>query len=282
MSALAGDIGGFGPLLRHWRKRRRLSQLDLSLDSEVSQRHLSFLESGRARPSRQMVLQLSAALDLPLRDRNHLLTSAGFNAAFSWRGLSQDEMKPVRQALELLLNHHEPYPAVVVDRNWTLVTANAALPRLFTLLGDMAQVWRQVCPDGRPNVLKLSFHPAGLRPYIENFDEFAAHVINRTHREAIAHPAIAELLDEIMGYPDMPARWRFPDYGVDASPLLTMRLRKGDLRLAMFSTITTFGTAQDVTADELRVESFFPADDHSARVMRELGGSATTGSAPGL
>lgn len=271
MSSLAQNISGFGPLLRHWRKHRRLSQLDLALNSEVSQRHLSFLESGRAKPSRQMVLQLSESLDLPLRERNHLLTSAGFHAAFSWRGLSQEEMKPVRQALDLLLTHHEPYPAVVVDSDWNLVSSNAALPRLFSLLGDMPQVWSKVCPDGKPNVLKLTFHPDGLRPYIENFVEFAAHVINRTHREAAAHPAVAELLNEIMDYPDLPARWRFPDYSVDTSPLLTMRLRKDDLRLAMFSTITTFGTPQDVTADELRVESFFPADEASAQIMQQLG-----------
>lgn len=263
---------GFPGLLRHWRKQRRLSQLDLALQSDVSQRHLSFLESGRARPSRQMVLQLTESLELPLRERNYLLTAAGYTTAYSWQSLEGEDMQPVRQALDLLLRHHEPYPALVVDSEWNLVMANAGIPRLFALLGDMDEIWRKVCPDGRRNVLKMTFHQDGLRPFIENFDELAPHVLNRTHREASVHAGLHALIDEIMAYPDMPSRWAFPDYSAPSSPLLLMKLKLGELRLAMFSTITTFGTAQDVTTDELRVESFFPADEASAQLLRSLPG----------
>lgn len=270
MTINAERTQGFPGLLRHWRKQRRLSQLDLALQSEVSQRHLSFLESGRARPSRQMVLQLTESLELPLRERNYLLTAAGYTTAYSWQSLEGEDMQPVRQALDLLLTHHEPYPALVVDSEWNLVMANAGIPRLFGLIGDMDEIWRKVCPDGRLNVLKMTFHQDGLRPYIENFDELAPHVLNRTHREASVHPGLHALIDDIMGYPDMPSRWAFPDYSAPSSPLLMMRLRLGDLRMALFSTITTFGTAQDVTTDELRVESFFPADEASAHMLRSL------------
>lgn len=274
MSVIAGRDQGFPGLLRHWRKQRRLSQLDLALQSEVSQRHLSFLESGRARPSRQMVLQLTESLDLPLRERNHLLTAAGYSAAYSWRHLDGDDMRPVRQALDLLLTHHEPYPALVVDSEWNLVMANAGVSALFSMLGDMGEVWQRVCPDGPPNVLKMTFHAAGLRTCIENFDELAPIMLNRAWREASARPALRGLITEILAWPDMPGRLAFPDYDAPNTPLMLMKLRVGDVRLSLFTTITTFGTPQDVTTDELRVESFFPADEDSARVLRALASRA--------
>ena len=177
-------------------------------------------------------------------------------------------------ALDLLLTHHEPYPALVVDSEWNLVMANAGVAALFSLLGDMGEVWQRVCPDGPPNVLKMTFHAAGLRPCIENFDELAPIMLNRAWREASARPALRGLITEILAWPDMPGRLALPDYDAPNTPLMLMKLRVGDVRLSLFTTITTFGTPQDVTTDELRVESFFPADEESARVLRALASRA--------
>lgn len=270
MSVIAAEISAFGQQLRHWRRQRRLSQLALALESEVSQRHVSFLESGRARPSRDMALQLAETLELPLRERNHFLAAAGFAPAYSYRGLDDADMAPVRQALELLLQHHEPYPAIVVDRHWNIVTQNTAMARVLGLLGDIDALWQRICPGGERNIIKLTLHPDGMRPLIENFAEIGAALINRCHREAVADPQLRELLDEILAYPGTPSRWQTPDFSLPNSPLLTMDMRLGTLRARLFSTITTFGTPQDVTTDELRVESIFPADEATASILRQL------------
>lgn len=263
----------FGQVLRETRHSRRLSQLELALNAEISQRHLSFLESGRSQPSREMVLQIAGALDLPLRERNRLLLSAGFAAVFPQRSLGSADMRPVRQALELMLQHHEPYPAIVVDRAWNLQMGNAAVPRVFSLIGDLNEVWKRVCPDGVHNVLKLTFHPQGLRPFLRNFAEIAPALIARTQREALEHPAVAEVLETILRYPDLPARWRAAEALPEPAPVLPMDVEAHGVRLQLFSTITTFGTPLDVTADELRVESFFPADPATEALLRKMGSS---------
>ena len=255
------------------RAARRLSQLDLALQAEVSQRHLSFLESGRAQPSREMILQLAQTLDLPLREQNRLLMSAGFAGIYPQRGLAASDMQPVRQALELLLKHHEPFPAVVVDRAWNLVMANAAVPRIFSLMGNLDEVWQRVCGDGPQNLLKLTFHAQGMRPFIRNFDEIAPPLLARTAREALEHPQVQTVLDEILAYPGIPARWRSIDLHTLALPVLPTHLEAHGISLRMFTMLSTFGTPQDVTTDELRVESFFPADAHSDTLLRRLGGS---------
>lgn len=262
----------FARLLRTWRDARKLSQLELALASRISQRHLSFLESGRARPSREMVLQLAEALEVPLRERNALLTAAGFAAMYRETDLAAVAMAPVREALELMLAHHEPNPATVVDRDWNLLMRNAAARRVLGLAGDEAALWQRVCPDGRHNVLKLIFHPAGLRPYVVNFDEAAPVLLNRTRREAAACGSVAlmKLLDEVLAYPGIPDAWRVPDWQAPPPPVLPLELARDGLRLSLFSTITTFGTPQDITTDELRVESFFPADEASAALLRQL------------
>ncbi len=270
MSVIAAEVSAFGLQLRHWRRQRRLSQLALALESEVSQRHVSFLESGRARPSRNMALQLAETLELPLRERNHFLAAAGYAPVYSYRSLDDRDMAPVRQALDLLLRHHEPFPAIVVDRHWNIVTQNAAMGRVLGLLGDVDALWARVCPEGGRNIMKLTLHPEGMRPLIENFAEIGACLINRCHREAVGDPALQGMLDEILAYPDTPSRWRKPDFSLPNSPLLTMDLRLGQMRARLFSTITTFGTPQDVTTDELRVESIFPADDRTADMLRQL------------
>ena len=262
----------FGQLLRTTRGARRLSQLALSVEADVSQRHLSFLESGRALPSREMVLQLARALDLPLRERNRLLASAGFAGIYPTRALDAADMQPVRAALELLIAHHEPYPAIVVDRAWNLFMANAAVPRVFGLFGDLQAMFTRVCAGRAPNVLALLFHPDGMQPFIANFEEVAVPLLARTAREAIEHPPVQQVLDEILSYPTVPARWRGLDLQRNGTPLpvLATRFAVGDRRLSLFSMMTTFGTPQDVTTDELRVESFFPADAASEMLLRGL------------
>lgn len=267
----------FARLLKSWREMRKCSQLDLALTSRISQRHVSFLESGRARPSREMVLQLAEALEVPLRERNTLLNAAGFAAMYRETELKSAVMAPVREALKLMLDHHEPNPASVVDREWNLLMGNAALVRVFGLVGDVAAMWQRVCPDGAHNVLKVTFHPEGFRPYIANFDEAAPVLLNRTRREAAAcgSDKLLELIDEILAYPGIPEAWRAPDWQAPPPPVLPLHLAKGDLQLKLFSMITTFGTPQDITTDELRVESFFPADAASAALLKALAAGAT-------
>jgi transcriptional regulator with XRE-family HTH domain len=266
----------FGFLLRGWRNTRKLSQLELALQAGISQRHLSFLESGRARPSREMVLGLTETLDVPLRERNNLLTAAGFAPVYRQRDLAGAEMEPVRKALELTLRHHEPYPAVVVDREWNMVMTNAASLRLFGQLGDPVAMWTRACGHGPQNVMKVTFHPQGLQPYIANWDSLGLHMLNRLRREAAAAPqsGSSTLLKEILGYPTVPEHWKVPDWEKPLTPVLPMEVRKGELTIRMFSLIASFGTPQDITVDELRVETFFPADPDTERLMQQLAKAA--------
>lgn len=272
-TAPASDEPAFGSLLRDVRRARRLSQLDLALQADVSQRHLSFLESGRARPSREMVVQLAGALDLPLRERNRLLHTAGYAGIYPQRTLETADMQPVRAALDLMLRHHEPYPAVVVDRAWNLFMANEAMARLTSLSGDADAMWQRVCGDGPRNLFKLTFHAEGLRPLIANLDEIAPPFLARTAREALEHPEVQDVLDEVLRYPGLPSKLRQIDLEASRLPVLPTHFRLGTMDLRMFTTLTTFGTPQDVTADELRVECFFPADEASAAILKGLAGS---------
>jgi len=259
MSVLSPALGpaGVGDLLRDWRQRRRLSQLDLSNEAAVSARHLSFVETGRAKPSRELVLHLAEHLDVPLRERNTLLLAAGFAPVYQERSLDDAEMDPVRAALDLILSGHEPYPAVIVDRRWDLVTANAAALSLFTEGVDPSLLEPPV------NVYRLGLHPAGLAPRVRNMPEYSAHLLTRLQREVAmsADPALAALLDEVRAYPGVAT-----GTPVSADPatmlFLPMRMTGRDgQELSFFSTIATFGTALDVTVAELSIEAFFPADE---------------------
>ena len=249
-----------GVLLRQWRVRRRLSQLDLAGDAGVSARHLSFLETGRARPSREMLLRLAEQLEVPLRERNELLLAAGFAPVYGRRGLDHPDMAAVTRALDLVLTAHEPFPAVVVDRSWELVAANASV----ALLTDGVAAHLLEPPA---NVLRLSLHPDGLAPRIRNLPQWRAHVLHRLAREAhlTGDPALAALHRELTALPGGTDR-STPD-GI-AVPL---RLRAGDSAggevLSFLSTVTTFGTAVDLTAAELSVEAFLPADERTAEVL---------------
>jgi transcriptional regulator with XRE-family HTH domain len=253
---------GVGPLLREWRRRRRLSQLDLALEAGVSARHLSFVETGRARPSAEMVVHLAEQLDVPLRDRNQLLLAAGYAPAYGQRGLDEPEMGPVRDALERVLKGHEPYPALVVDRHWGMVAANGAIAVLLEGVAEHLL-------EPPVNVLRLGLHPEGVAPRIANLPEWRAHLLDRLGRQAVVSgdPALAALHDELSSYPGGdPAPAHDLAAGEIAVPL---RLRAGDRELSFISTITTFGTAVDVTLSELSVEAFFPADDATAALLRE-------------
>ena len=263
----------FGALLRQWRTNRKLSQLDLALESAVSQRHLSFLESGRARPSQQMVLQLAEALEVPLRERNSLLTAAGFAPFYRERGLSERDMAPVQDALIRMLQHHDPYPAVVVDRDYDVLLENRAFTAMIGLFGEPAAVWAACCPERRPNLLRLTFHAAGARPFIRNFDEVGPFMLQRVYRELAAarNDKALAFIDELREDKTIPAHWLSRPPALSAPPpVLPLILGRDGLELRLFSMISTFGTPYDITTDEIRVETFFPEDAASEALLKGL------------
>ena len=243
-----------GTIIREWRKRRRMSQLDLALEAEISQRHLSFLESGRSRPSRNMALAISERLDMPLRQRNRLLVAAGFAPSFSERELDSEPLRPAMDAVQTVLSAHEPNPAIAVDRHWNLVLANSAIALLLSAVEDKSLLEPPV------NVLRLSLHPGGLGPMIMNYDELRAHLLERLSRlnDQYADETLHELEEELRGYPGGKIRHQHALAGEIAVPL---KLKLGEQVLSFISTITVFGTPLDVTLSELAIETFFPVDD---------------------
>ena len=249
-----------GTQLRDWRQRRRLSQLDLSTDAAVSTRHLSFVETGRAMPSREMVLRLANRLDVPLRERNRLLLAAGYAPMYAERSLDDPALRAARAAVELVLKGHEPYPALAVDRHWTLVSYNRAVP---PLLAGLAPALLQ--PP--LNVLRLSLHPEGLAPRIVNLAQWRAHLLARLRQQvqASADPVLAALADELRAYPA-------PDEPhaevAEASVVVPLVLDTPAGTLSFISTTTVFGTPLDITLSELALETFFPADAATTRALR--------------
>ena len=260
---------GFGPQLRTWRQFRRLSQLELSLRADISQRHLSWLETGRSRPSRQMVVQLCETLDMPLRERNRLLHAAGFAALYRTGDLDDERMQAIRHGLRRMLDQQMPYPSLVVDREWNLLMMNPCAEALLGMLAD--ESWWSEHGDGRRNLALLTLHPHGLKPLIENWHEVALSFAHRLRRdlEATRDPDLRAALEPLLAMAGEPAGRDEPD--MDLLPILTLDLRLGDRLLRLFSIISTLGTAQDVTAEELRIESFFPADPDSESLLRGLG-----------
>ena len=258
---------GFGTLMRQWRRRRGLSQLELAETGGVSQRHVSFLESGRARPSRQMVLHLGEMMDLPLRERNRLLHAAGFAAAYRESRLDEPQLQAARHALDLLLRQNEPFPTLVVDAGWTVQLANQAAQRMVGfLLGDRHD------PAQPLNFMKLPLHPHAARPYIANWPEIASALVHRLQREAMDSPAAAAVLAEVRTYPDVDALWRNVDWDSEPQPLLSFRVEKDGLTFDLVTMIATFGTPQDVTLQDLRIETFLPADAATEHLLRSLAG----------
>ena len=250
-----------GDHLREWRQRRHLSQLDLAGDAEISARHLSFVETGRAAPSREMVLKLAERLDVPLRERNVLLIAAGFAPAFPQRSLDDPALKSARQAIDQILKAHEPNPALAYDRHWNLVSANRMVAPLLDGVPQrlLAQPF---------NILRLAFHPEGLAPRTVNLAEWAGHLLERLHRqcEATADPDLLKLYQDLKSYP-IPARAGPPPPDNVAIPF---KLRHGGEVLSFISTTMVFGTPVDITLSELALETFFPADDFTAERMRRM------------
>ena len=252
--------------MRRWRAVRGVSQLTLALDADVSTRHLSCVETGRAQPSREMVLRLAETLQVPLRERNALLLAAGYAPLYRHTGLDAPELEAAHRAVELLIAQLEPYPVLVLDRYWNTLTMNAGAKRFLALFPG--------CDSGTPhNGVRLVFDPQGLRPYIENWEVVAARIIRRVHREAADDPSdetMKRFLEELLSYPDVPNRWRMLDLGDAPPPFLTINYRWKKCTLRLFSTLTTFGTALDIALQELRIESFFPADEATRDVVNSL------------
>lgn len=261
-----GRVAHVGVLLREWRAARRLSQLDFSFRAKVSQRHLSHIETGKAQPSRDMVVRLADALGMPLRERNGLLVAAGYAPEYPERPLSAMELAPVSRAVDSILEHHEPFPAFVLDRHWNILRTN----RAAELVGEFLQGG-----SAHENMVRKFFDPDDLRSVVANWEEVARDLLRHLREEIAAVPSdrtARALLDEALSYPGVPEEWLELEPGTSASPVLTVEFRKEDRRLRFFSTITTFGTARDVTVEELRIESAFPADDATERFCRELAG----------
>ena len=261
----------FGPMLRTWRRRRGASQLALALQSGVSQRHVSFLESGRARPSREMVVQLTSALDVPLRQRNAMLLAAGFAPVYRESNLGAPELTPVRQAIDRMLKQQEPYPAVVIDRLWNLLEANEAAVAFTMFLHEGPP---PPPPAGKqPNLLRSLLDPKGLRPKLANWEEVARYLVSTTYAEILAaggEPRALAFIEEVMAYPDVPASFRKLRFEDRPPPVLTLDYIVGGKSLSVFTTIATLGTPQDITLQEVRIECFFPADERSDALFKSL------------
>jgi transcriptional regulator with XRE-family HTH domain len=254
-----------GALLRDWRAARRLSQLDLALATNVSSRHLSCIETGRAQPSREMVLRLAAVLAIPLRERNALLGAAGYAPVYRDSGLAAPELERAQQAVELILRQQEPYPAIVVSRHWDLLAANQGAKRIFG--------WMVGAPLPHTNIARLSFDPAGLRPFVVNWEEVALDLIGRLRCDATASPSdvrARSLLNDILAHPDVPTRCLDHELGALPAPVATITYRKGAIDLTFFWTVTTFVTPRDITLEELRIDCSFPADESTAQFCRDL------------
>ncbi|HSX58662.1 MAG TPA: helix-turn-helix transcriptional regulator [Tahibacter sp.] len=259
-----------GRLLREWRLARRLSQLDLALESNISTRHLSCVETGKAQPSRELVVRLADALDVPLRERNALLVAAGYAPKYPESPLETPALAQVRRAIDAILTQQEPYPAFLLNRRWDVLGENAAATRVnrFVLGGR----------DSRhTNMLRQFFDPDDLRGTVANWEEIAGSLIHHLHSAVAAAPGdetTRALLAEVLAYPGVPSRWRRRDVEAGATPLMTTVMRRGDTELHFFSTITTFGTPRDVTIEELHIECCFPVDEATARLCRELAAQA--------
>jgi transcriptional regulator with XRE-family HTH domain len=260
---MTSKVTAFGQRLKWWREQRSLSQLALAGMGDISQRHLSFLESGRAEPSRDMVLRLCAVLDVPLRQQNALMLAAGFAPVWRESDLTDPELAQVNGALDFMLAQQEPYPAFVVDRRWNLLRANDGAGRFVAFLLGSA-------PEGPVNLADALVSPDVLRPLIVNWEEVAVHFLRSVQADAVADGTAetADLLKRLTAYPGVPPLSRLASFETH-TPVLNIHFRKGDTNLRLFTTIATLGTPQDVTLQEIRIECFFPADEASAALFRQ-------------
>lgn len=256
-----------GALLQHWRRLRHMSQLMLAYEARVSPRHVSFVETGRAQPSREMVLTLAGALDVPLREQNALLLAAGYAPLHPETRLDAPGLEVVRVALDAILRQQEPYPAVVMNRRWDVLLTNAGAARFFShLLGRAGG-------DSTMNVVRLMFDPAGLRPFVTNWGAVAELLLRRVQREAVGgvpDEATLALLDEVLSLPGVPAQWGAPSAEAAQMPVIPVTFSKHGRTFDFFSAVTTLGTPQDITLQELRIECFFPMDEATRRNVAAL------------
>jgi transcriptional regulator with XRE-family HTH domain len=257
----AGDLGR---QLRAWRGIRGKSQLELSFDTGISQRQISFIESGRSTPGRRTLIDIADALDVPFRERNSLMLAAGYAPLYAADDIDGPAMKSIRHALSRMLTQHEPYPAVVMDRYWNVVMTNDASPRFFNSFIDMA------AHQTPRNLLKLMFDPAGMRPFIANWEETARSLLARVFRESVGRfidGRTQELMDSLLAYPDVGALWE-TSVSTDNLPIIPLSFVKDDRVLSFFSLVTTVATAQTIAAQELRIECMFPVDETTEETYR--------------
>jgi len=257
----------FSALLRYWRQRRGMSQLDLALASEVSARHVSFLETGRAQPSREMVLRLGAALAVPLRDQNALLDAAGLGQEFAEPALVDGIPEPVRMAIDRMAAQQEPFPLVVMNRIHDVLIANRAAQNLI------ARFVVEPPLTGTLNAFRVLFDPKLARPFVLDWERVAKNMLCMLQREVLIHSEderLRALLTEVQGYPDLPPSFREPDLGSPSDATLTIRVKRNDLELGFLTTLTSFTAPQNVTLEELRIESYFPLDDATIRACEQL------------
>jgi transcriptional regulator with XRE-family HTH domain len=263
---------GVGPLLRRWREARHLSQLDLALEAEVSARHVSFLETGRAEPSREMLLTLANVLDIPLREQNFLLLAAGFAPIYGETGLDDPRMARVRTAVEIILKNNEPRSAYAHDRHWDIVMANHAFVKFLTVVFGKSPAGLdplQIATKPRLNVLRLVFDPNLLRSVIVNWETIAKALLNEAYRRLAwaRDDVLKNLITELLSYPGIPERWREPDLDTPRELILPTELKWGGTIARMFSTITTLATPNDVTLQDLHIEAFYPADAATEKLL---------------
>ena len=268
MNTLLGspETPAFGGLLRHWRIARRMTQLGLATEAGISARHLSFLETGRSQPSREMVQLLAGMLDVPLADRNALLLGAGYAPVFGQRPLEAPELDHIRRALEFTLRQQEPYPALVMNAQHDIVMRNEASRRVF-------EVFRgPVAANQTINGIRTIFDPKGLRPYVANWEEIAECMMQSLQRQIAetGNATLLELREEILSYPNVPARFRTVALLPLDPPIINLKLRKGDIALSFFSAVTFLGRTRDITLDSLKIECFFPADAATEAFARRL------------
>jgi len=261
------DAGLFPAILRYWRTRRGLSQLDLALAADVSTRHVSFLETGRAQPGREMVLRLASTLDVPLRDQNEMLRAAGHAPEFG-EPADTELPAPVAHAIDRMIAVHEPFPLTVLDRGYDVVRASNGALRLLERF-----VAQPEALPARLNVFALLFDPRLSRPFVADWERVARGLVSRLHRESLAHASdarLAALLNSLFEYPDVPHAWRQPDFSASSEPAFTLRLARDGRELAFLTTITTFSAPGNVTLEELRIEAYYPIDDATARACVDL------------
>jgi transcriptional regulator with XRE-family HTH domain len=262
-------LATFPQMLKQWRAYRHISQLDLATESGISQRHISFLETGRSKPSRPMVLALADSLDIPLRERNTLLQSAGYHAVFSEGRLDDDTFALFRAAIEATLQHHEPYPAIVLDGRWNMALANNAALQFFGQFIDPVQAIVDIGAPTEFQIVRLCLHERGLQPFVVNWQELIASFLARARRALLANPkdpGLPVLIDEILSHPDAPDDWRAV-WTTQTAPAIEMVLRKDEREFRLFTMLAHFGAPTDVTLEELSVELFYPADESTKRLF---------------